>query len=137
MSRSTHLQPEQTLHIKCLQIQTPRCNLGSDSDCTGHLLIVNDEVRVALVIIEDDKDLGVHPVVHAGVIEVARGVTRVDRWRPSHRGISYSIPSSEDFGQEHAVDSFRRAFGEVVRVDSFTGKVGSLSEHGEIGRAHV
>lgn len=38
-------------------------------------------------------------------------------------------PASEDFGQEHAVDSFRWAFGEVVRVDSFAGKVGSLAKH--------
>lgn len=49
-----------------------------------------------------------------------------------HKHARTHLPSSEDFGQEHAVDSFRRAFGEVVRVDSFTGKVGSLSEHGGV-----
>lgn len=54
---------------------------------------MNDKVRVALVVIEDDKDLGVHPVVHAGVIEVTRGVTRVDWRRSPHGGISYSIPA--------------------------------------------
>lgn len=41
-------------------------------------------------------------------------------------------PASEDFGQEHAVDSFGRALGEVVGVDSLAGKVGALAKHGGV-----
>lgn len=63
-----------------------------DGHCAGNLLVVDDKVRVALVIVEDDIDLGVHPVVHTGVIKVTRGVTGVDGRRPSHGGISYCEP---------------------------------------------
>ena len=65
---------------------------GLYGDCAGYLLVVNDKVRVALVVIEDDIDLGVHPVVHTGVIKVTGGITGVDGWRSSHGGISYSQP---------------------------------------------
>lgn len=48
-----------------VQIQTqPGLIRGLDCNGAGYLLVVNNEVRVALVIIEDDIDLGVHPVVH-------------------------------------------------------------------------
>lgn len=78
---------------KYLQIQTdPGLIQGLDSDSAGYLLVVNDKVRIALVIVEDDIDLVVHPVVHTGVIKVTGGVTRVDGWRSSHGGISYSEP---------------------------------------------
>lgn len=76
-----------------MQIQTvPGLIQGLHSDSAGYLLVVNDKVRVALVIVEDDIDLGVHPVVHTGVIKVTGGVPRVDGWRSSHGGISYSKP---------------------------------------------
>lgn len=65
---------------------------GLDSDCARYLLIVNDKVGVALVIVEDDVDLGVHPVVHTGVIKVTGGVAQVDGWWSPHGGISYSKP---------------------------------------------
>lgn len=65
---------------------------GLNSDCAGYLLVVNDKVGVTLVIVEDYVDLGVHPVVHTGVIKVTGGVTEVDGWRPPHGGISYSKP---------------------------------------------
>lgn len=45
-------------------------------------------------------------------------------------------PASEDFGQEHAVDSFGRALGEVVRVDGLACEVGALAEHGGVLPAH-
>lgn len=41
-------------------------------------------------------------------------------------------PASEDFGQEHAVDSFGRALGEVVGIDSLPSKVGTLPKHGGV-----
>lgn len=86
---------------KYLQIQTdPGLIQGLDSNSAGYLLVVNDEVRVALVIVEDDVDLGVHPVVHAGVIKVTGGVTRVDGWGSSHGGISYSKPTETEDGDE-------------------------------------
>lgn len=92
---------------KYSQIETqPGLIEVSDSDSAGYLLVVDDKVRVALVIIEDDINLGVHPVVNTGVIEVTGGITRVDRGRSPHRRISYSKPASKDFGQKHAVDSF-------------------------------
>lgn len=116
-----------------MQIQAdPGLIQGLDGNSAGYLLVVNDEVRVALVIIEDDIDLGVHPVVHTGVKKVTGGVTKVDWWRSPHGGISYGKPASEDFGQEHAVDSFGRALGEVVGVDSFAGEVRALAEHGGV-----
>lgn len=66
---------------------------GLDGNCAGYLLVVNDKVRVALVVVEDDVDLGVHPVVHTGVVKVTRGIARVDGWRSAHGGISYSKPA--------------------------------------------
>ena len=78
---------------KYLQIQTdPSLIQGLDSDSAGYLLVVNDKVRVALIIVEDDIDLRVHPVVHTGVVKITGGVTRVDGWRSAHGGISYSKP---------------------------------------------
>lgn len=65
---------------------------GLDGHSAGYLLVVNDKVGVALVIVEDDIDLGVHPVVHTGVKKVTGGVTDVDGWRSPHGGISYSEP---------------------------------------------
>lgn len=59
----------------------------------GYLLVVNDKVWVALVVVEDDIDLRVHPVVNTGVIKVTRGIARVDGRRSPHGGISYSIPA--------------------------------------------
>lgn len=41
-----------------------------------------------------------------------------------------NTPASEDFGQEHAVDSFGWALGEVVGVDGLACKVGALAKHG-------
>lgn len=76
-----------------MQIQThPGLIQGLDRDSAGYLLVVDDEVRVALVVVEDDVDLGVHPVVHTGVKKVTGGVTWVDGWRSPHGGISYSEP---------------------------------------------
>lgn len=77
-----------------MQIQTrprfgPRC---SDGDGAGDLLVVDDEVGVALVVVEDDVDLWVHPVVHARVEEVAGGVTGVDGRGSPHGGIPYGEP---------------------------------------------
>lgn len=63
--------------------------MRSDGDGGGHFLVVDDEVRVALVVIEDDVDLRVHPVVHAGVVQVAGGVPGVDGRRPAHGGVSH------------------------------------------------
>lgn len=78
---------------KYLQIQAdPGLIQGLDGDSAGNLLVLNDKVRVALVVVEDDVDLGVHPVVHAGVEKVTGGVTGVDGWRSPHGGISYSKP---------------------------------------------
>lgn len=78
---------------KYLQTQTdPDLIQGLDGNGTGYLLVLNDKVRVALVIVENDIDLGVHPVVHTGVKKVTGGVTRVDGWRSTHGGISYSKP---------------------------------------------
>lgn len=78
---------------KYVQIQThPGLIQGLDRDSAGYLLVVDDEVRVALVVVEDDVDLGVHPVVHTGVEKVTGGVAGVDGWRSPHGGISYSKP---------------------------------------------
>lgn len=93
---------------------------------------MNNEIRVALVIVEDDIDLRVHPVVHTRVIKVTGGIARVDGRRSSHGGVSYCKPASEDFGQEHAVDTFGRSFGEVMGVNSLAGEVRALSEHGGV-----
>jgi len=91
VAKSTHLAHSQTRRIrKCRQ--TPGLIQSLDGDSAGYLLVVNDEVGVALVIVEDDIDLGVHPVVHTGVIKVTGGVTKVDGWRSPHGGISYSKP---------------------------------------------
>lgn len=88
---STHLARRQTTWAKYVQIQTdPGLSQGLDGDSAGYLLIVNDKVRVALVVVEDDIDLGVHPVVHTGVEKVTGRVTRVDGWRSPHGGVSYS-----------------------------------------------
>lgn len=124
---------------------------------------MDDEVWVALVIIEDDVDLWIHPVVHTRVKKVTGGVTGVDGWRPPHGGIPNSKPadpekdtvslggwfwrllaagaepdppSSQDLGQEHAVDPFRRALGEVVGIDGLACEVGALAEHGGVLAAH-
>lgn len=105
---------------------------GSDGDCAGYFLVLDDKVRVALVVVKDDVDLGVHPVVNTGVVEVTGGVAGADGWRAPHGGISYSEPASENLGQEHAVDSFGRALGEVVGVDGLAGEVGALAEHGGV-----
>lgn len=78
---------------KHLQIKRdPGLIQGLDSNNAGYLLVVNDKVRIALVIIENDINLRVHPVVHTGVIKVTGRVTGVDGWRSSHGGISYSKP---------------------------------------------
>lgn len=57
---------------------------------------MDDKVGVALVIVEDDINLGVHPVVHAGVIEVTGGVAGVDGRRAPHGGISYRKPANTE-----------------------------------------
>lgn len=77
-----------------MQIQTrprsgPRC---SDGDGAGDFLVVDDEVGVALVVVEDDIDLRIHPVVHARVEEVAGGVAGVDGRGSPHGGIPNSEP---------------------------------------------
>lgn len=41
-------------------------------------------------------------------------------------------PASEDFGQEHAVNSFGWALGEIVGVNSLASKVGALAKHGGV-----
>lgn len=71
---------------------------GQASDChsAGYLLVVDDEVRVALVIVEDDVDLRVHPVVYARVKEVTGGVTGVDGWRPPHGGVPHREPANPE-----------------------------------------
>lgn len=61
-------------------------------DCIGYLLVVNNKVRVALVVVKNDINLGVHPVIHTGVIKVTGGVPRVDGWRSAHGGVSYGEP---------------------------------------------
>lgn len=91
VENSTHLARRQTTWAKYVQIQTdPGLIQGLDGDSAGYLLIVNDKVRIALVVVEDDIDLGVHPVVHTGVEKVTGRVTRVDGWRSPHGGVSYS-----------------------------------------------
>lgn len=76
-----------------MQIKTdPGLIQGLDSNNAGYLLVVNDKIGVALVIVENDINLGIHPVVHTGVIKVAGRVTGVDGWRSSHGGISYCKP---------------------------------------------
>lgn len=91
-ANSTHLEPEQTITNYLQTLIDPDVIQGLDRDCVGYLLVVNDKVGIALVIVEDDIDLGVHPVVHTGVIKVTGGVTEVDGRRPPHGGISYSKP---------------------------------------------
>lgn len=71
---------------------TLRPPASSDGHGAGHLLVVDDEVGVALVVVEDDVDLRVHPVVHARVEQVAGGVAQVDGGRPAHGGVSYGEP---------------------------------------------
>lgn len=61
-------------------------------DCVGYLLVVNDKIRVTLVVVENDINLGVHPVVHTGVIKVTGGVPGIDGGRPAHGGVSYGVP---------------------------------------------
>lgn len=88
---ASHVHRLQQTMSKYVQTQThPGLIQGLDGDSAGYLLVVDDEVRVALVIVEDDVDLGVHPVVHTGVKKVTGGVTGVDGWRSPHGGISYS-----------------------------------------------
>lgn len=72
-----------------------RSQRGSDGHRAGHLLVVDDEVRVALVVVEDDVDLRVHPVVHARVEQVAGGVAGVDGRGPPHGGVSYGEPAHD------------------------------------------
>lgn len=68
---------------------------GSDGHGAGHLLVVDDEVGVALVVVEDDIDLRIHPVVHTRVKQVAGGVAWVDGRRPAHGGVSYGEPERQ------------------------------------------
>lgn len=67
----------------------------SDGHGAGHLLVVDDEVGVALVVVEDDVDLRIHPIVHARVEQVAGGVPRVDGGWPAHGGVSYGEPEGQ------------------------------------------
>lgn len=53
---------------------------------------MDDEVGVALVVVEDDVDLRVNPVVHARVKEVAGGVAGVDGRGSPHGRIPYGEP---------------------------------------------
>lgn len=70
---------------------------------------MNDKVRVALVIVEDDIDLRVHPVVHTGVKKVTRGVAGVDGWRSSHGGVSYGKPADTQ-EEEESVEPASQTF---------------------------
>lgn len=89
-----HLNRLKQTVSKCLQTQTdPGLIQGLDGHSARYLLVVNDKVRVALVVVEDDVDLRVHPVVHTGVVKVTGGVAEVDGWRSPHGGISYSKPA--------------------------------------------
>lgn len=81
---------------------------GSDGHGAGHLLVVDDEVRVALVVVEDDVDLRVHPVVHAGVKKVTGGVTGVDGRRPPHGGIPHGEPAEPEEERVSLVACFWR-----------------------------
>lgn len=110
--------------------------LSSDSDGAGYFLVVNDKVWVTLVVIEDDIDLGIHPIIHAGIVKVTGRIARVDLWRSPHGRITYGKPASEHFGEEHAVNSFGRTFGEVVGVDGLAGEVGALAKHGGVFSAN-
>lgn len=93
MAKSTHAAPNQAKTNVCMQtLIEPGPIQHLDSHCAGYLLVVDDEVRVALVVVKDDIDLWVNPVVHTGVIKVTGGVAGVDRWRSPHGGISYSKP---------------------------------------------
>ncbi len=96
-----------------MPIQTdPGLIPGLDGDSAGYLLVANDKIRVALVIVEDDIDLGVHPVVHTGVKKVTGRVTRVDGWRSPHGRISYSKPVQKETTATWLVMQFRRFMGE-------------------------
>lgn len=72
---------------------------------------MNYKVRVALVIIEDDIDLRVHPVVHTRVKKVTGGVTGVDGRRPPHGGVSSSKPRQRHKKEEVSVSG-------AVQIDS-------------------
>lgn len=58
--------------------------------------------------------------------------TTFNYWCKFSRLVLPHIPPGEDFGQKHAVDSFGRALGEVVGVNSLASEVGTLSEHGGV-----
>lgn len=79
---------------------TPRL---SDGHGAGHLLVVDDEVGVTLVVVEDDVDLRVHPVVHARVEQVAGGVAQVDGGRPAHGGVSNGEPVGRGRREEEGI----------------------------------
>lgn len=109
----------------------------SDGHGAGNLLVLDDEVGVTLVIVKDNEDLGVQPVVHAGVVQVARGVPGVEGGRASHGGIAHGDAACQHLGQEHEVHALGRALGEVVRVHGLTGKVAALAKHGGVFAAHT
>lgn len=76
--------------------------MASDGHGSRHLLVVDDEVGVALVVVKDHVDLRIHPVVHARVKQVTGGVAGVDGGRPAHGGVS----SGEPEGQTEEVREF-------------------------------
>lgn len=104
----------------------------SDGDSAADLLVLDDEVGVALIIVEDDKDLGLEIIVHAGVVEVAGDAAGLHGRRPPHGVVAHRVPARQHLGQEHEVHALGGTFGEVVGVTGLPGKVAALAEHGGV-----
>lgn len=105
---------------------------SSNSYGVAHLFILNNKVRITLIVIKDDEDLWVHPVIHAGVEQIARGVSWIQGRRPAHGRVAHRELARQDFGQEHVVHAAGGALGEVVRVDGLACEVAALAEHGGV-----
>lgn len=53
-----------------LECSYPHVRHSSNSYCISHLFILNNKIWITLIIIKDNKDLWVHPVIHARVEQV-------------------------------------------------------------------
>lgn len=97
---------------------------------------MDNKIRVALIVIKNDKNLRLKVIVHAGVVEVAGDAAGVDGRGSPHGVVAHRVAARQHLGQEHVMNALGRPLGEVMGITRFAGEVAALSEHGGVLPAH-
>lgn len=77
----------------------------SNGDGVAHFFVLDNKIRVALVVVKNDKNLRLKVIVHAGVVEVAGDTAGVHRRGSPHGVVAHRVPPRQHFCQEHVMDS--------------------------------